>query len=139
MGKMFGFLRKNCRSILPESQHCPGQFNETGDNNSMKRKKRVQLREHLSSWDYTHGPVGLYNIGETCLNVLIPVFIMNMGFTKILKRIAVPKGAEEQERSIPLQLLLLLEKKQDSQQKAVQPMELAYCLQKYNVPYKILL
>jgi hypothetical protein len=51
-------------------------------------------------------------------------------------RITVPKGAEEQRRSVPFQLLLLLEKMQDSRQKAVRPMELAYCLQKYNVPCK---
>ncbi|KAM4819730.1 ubl carboxyl-terminal hydrolase 18 isoform 2-T2 [Thomomys bottae] len=135
MGKMFGFLRKNCQSILAESQHCPGELNETEEDNSMERKKRVQLREHLSPWDYPHGPVGLHNIGNTCcLNALIQVFIMNLDFTKILKRIAVPKGAEEQERSVPFQLLLLLEKMQDSRQKAVRPVELACCLQKYNVP-----
>lgn len=52
-------------------------------------------------------------------------------------RITVPRGTEEQRRSVPFQLLLLLEKMQDSRQKAVQPMELAYCLQKYNVPSKI--
>jgi len=52
-------------------------------------------------------------------------------------RITVPRGTEEQRRSVPFQLLLLLERMQDSRQKAVQPMELAYCLQKYNVPSKI--
>ncbi len=51
-------------------------------------------------------------------------------------RITVPRGTEEQRRSVPFQLLLLLERMQDSRQKAVQPMELAYCLQKYNVPSK---
>ncbi|XP_048191151.1 ubl carboxyl-terminal hydrolase 18 [Perognathus longimembris pacificus] len=135
MGKVFGFLRKNCQSILAESQHCPGELNETKEGGNMKRKKRVQLREHLSAWDYPHGPVGLHNIGQTCcLNALIQVFIMNMDFTKILKRMSVPKGPEEQKRNVPFQLLLLLEKMQDSRQKAVRPMELAYCLQKYNVP-----
>ena len=52
-------------------------------------------------------------------------------------RITVPRGTEEQRRSVPFQLLLLLERMQDSRQKAVQPMELVYCLQKYNVPSKI--
>uniref|UniRef100_A0A8C3WUC7 Ubl carboxyl-terminal hydrolase 18 n=1 Tax=Catagonus wagneri TaxID=51154 RepID=A0A8C3WUC7_9CETA len=81
------------------------------------------------------GPVGLHNIGQTCcLNSLIQVLVMNMGLTKILKRMTLPRGAEEQRRSVPFQLLLLLEKMQDSRQKAVQPMELAYCLQKYNIP-----
>ncbi|XP_068416846.1 ubl carboxyl-terminal hydrolase 18 isoform X3 [Eschrichtius robustus] len=81
------------------------------------------------------GPVGLHNIGQTCcLNALIQVFVMNMEFTKILKRITVPRGAEERRRSVPFQLLLLLEKMQDSREKAVQPMGLAYCLQTYSVP-----
>ncbi|XP_044797279.1 putative ubiquitin carboxyl-terminal hydrolase 41 isoform X1 [Bubalus bubalis] len=81
------------------------------------------------------GPVGLHNIGQTCcLNSLIQVLVRNVGFAKILKRITVPGGAEEQRRSVPFQLLLLLEKMQDSRKKAVQPMELAYCLQKYNIP-----
>ncbi|CAK7298797.1 ubl carboxyl-terminal hydrolase 18 isoform X4 [Vulpes vulpes] len=100
----------------------------------MKRKKE-QRRECLSAWDCPHGPVGLHNIGQTCcLNSLIQILIMNVGFTKILKRITVPRGTEEQRKSVPFQLLLLLERMQDSRQKAVQPMELAYCLQKYNVP-----
>lgn len=57
----------------------------------------------------------------------------------LLHRITVPRGAEEQRRSVPFQLLLLLEKMQDSRQKAVQPMELAYCLQKYKVPCETVL
>lgn len=99
------------------------------------KKKRDQLPERRRAWDCPQGPVGLHNIGQTCcLNSLIQVFIMNMAFTQILKRITVPRGAEEQRRSVPFQLLLLLEKMQDSRQKAVRPMELVYCLQKYNVP-----
>lgn len=54
-------------------------------------------------------------------------------------RMTVPGGAEERRRSVPFQLLLLLEKMQDSRQKAVQPKELAYCLQKYNIPCKTVL
>lgn len=50
-----------------------------------------------------------------------------------------PAGAEERRRSVPFQLLLLLEKMQDGRQKAVQPKELAYCLQKYNIPCKTVL
>ncbi|XP_058415166.1 ubl carboxyl-terminal hydrolase 18 isoform X1 [Diceros bicornis minor] len=99
------------------------------------RKKREQPRERFHAWDCPHGLVGLHNIGQTCcLNSLIQVLIMNVGFTKILKRITVPRGVEEQRRSVPFQLLLLLEKMQDGRQKAIRPMELACCLQKYNVP-----
>ncbi|KAB1254544.1 Ubl carboxyl-terminal hydrolase 18 [Camelus dromedarius] len=87
--------------------------------------------------EITMGPVGLHNLGQTCcLNSLIQVLAMNVEFTKILKRITVPRGAEEQKRSVPFQLLLLLEKMQDCRQKAVQPMQLAYCLQKYKVPVR---
>ena len=50
-----------------------------------------------------------------------------------------PRGAEERRRSVPFQLLLLLEKMQDSREKAVQPMGLAYCLQTYSVPRKAVL
>lgn len=99
--------------------------------------KRKQLSERFRAWDCPQGPVGLHNIGQTCcLNSLIQVLIMNVGFTQILKRITVPRGGEEQKKSVPFQLLLLLEKMQDSRQKAVRPMELVYCLQKYNVPCK---
>lgn len=47
-----------------------------------------------------------------------------------------PRSAEERKRSVPFQLLLLLEKMQDSRQKALLPTELVQCLQKYNVPCK---
>ncbi|XP_008576344.1 PREDICTED: ubl carboxyl-terminal hydrolase 18 [Galeopterus variegatus] len=134
MGKVFGFLRKPCQSVQAGSQQFPAEPVEMKEeNNTMK--KREKQRERLGAGDYPHGLVGLHNIGQTCcLNSLIQVFIMNMDFTKILKRITVPKQVEEQRRSVPFQLLLLLEKMQDSRQKAVRPMELACCLQKYNVP-----
>ncbi|XP_017657168.1 ubl carboxyl-terminal hydrolase 18 isoform X3 [Nannospalax galili] len=130
MGKGFGVLRKACQSVLAKSQ----QYSDLEEEEE-KKMKRELAREHSSTWDHPHGLVGLHNIGQTCcLNSLIQVFMMNVDFTKILKRITVPWEAEEQKRSIPFQLLLLLEKMQDSRQKAVHPMELAYCLQKYSVP-----
>ncbi|XP_019482576.1 PREDICTED: ubl carboxyl-terminal hydrolase 18 [Hipposideros armiger] len=124
-----------CQSVLSESQQFSADpVGKKEENNNMK-KKRDQLPERRRAWDCPQGPVGLHNIGQTCcLNSLIQVFIMNVGFTQILKRITVPRGAEERRRSVPFQLLLLLEKMQDSRQKAVRPMELVYCLQKYNVP-----
>ncbi|XP_078189081.1 ubl carboxyl-terminal hydrolase 18-like [Callithrix jacchus] len=60
---------------------------------------------------------------------------MNVDFTRILKRIMVPKGADKQRRRVPFQLLLLQVKMEDSRQNAVQPLELAYCLQKYSMLY----
>ncbi|XP_045694831.1 ubl carboxyl-terminal hydrolase 18 [Phyllostomus hastatus] len=98
------------------------------------KKKRERLPSHLGAWDSPHDPVGLHNLGQTCcLNSLIQVLIRNVGFTRILKRLKVPVGMEEQKRNLPFQLLLLLEKMQDSRQKAVRPMELVYCLQKHNM------
>lgn len=63
---------------------------------------------------------------------------VGMSCLAVLDRITVPWEPEEQKRSVPFQLLLLLEKMQASRQKAVLPMELAYCLQKYDVPCKSL-
>ncbi|XP_004633483.2 ubl carboxyl-terminal hydrolase 18 isoform X2 [Octodon degus] len=134
MGMTLGFLGDTCRSTVAEDQWSSGEFCEKkGEEPDMKRK-REQPRE-FSPGDHPSGLVGLHNIGQTCcLNSLIQVFIMNTDFTKILKRITVPKGSEEQRRSVPYQLLLLLEKMQDSRQKAVRPTDLACCLQKNNVP-----
>lgn len=123
-----------CQSALAESQRSSADPVEKKKENS-NMKKRKQLSECFRAWDCPQGPVGLHNIGQTCcLNSLIQVLIMNVGFTQILKRITVPRGGEEQKRSVPFQLLLLLEKMQDSRQKAVRPVELVRCLQKYNVP-----
>ncbi|XP_044534147.1 ubl carboxyl-terminal hydrolase 18 [Gracilinanus agilis] len=100
----------------------------------MKKKTR-QLRYLFNAGDCYTGPVGLYNIGQTCcLNSLLQVFIMNQNFTKILKRITMPRELEDRKRSVPCQLLLLLEKMQDSRLRAVWPVELAFCLKTCNVP-----
>ncbi|XP_072510276.1 ubl carboxyl-terminal hydrolase 18 isoform X2 [Notamacropus eugenii] len=99
------------------------------------KKKTEKLRYLCSVGDSYKGPVGLYNIGQTCcLNSLLQMFIMNMNFTKILKSITMPRELEERKRSVPYQLLLLLEKMQDSRLRAIWPVELVSCLQKYNVP-----
>ncbi|XP_027713136.1 ubl carboxyl-terminal hydrolase 18 isoform X5 [Vombatus ursinus] len=98
-------------------------------------RSRVCLAEPPRSRFTACSPVGLYNIGQTCcLNSLLQVFIMNLNFTKILKNITMPREQEERKRSVPYQLLLLLEKMQDSRVRALRPVELASCLQNYNVP-----
>ncbi|XP_064140884.1 ubl carboxyl-terminal hydrolase 18 isoform X2 [Loxodonta africana] len=135
MGKAFGFLRTTCQSVLAASQPFAAEPVEKKEEDGSMKRDREQPKEHPSAWNRPHGLVGLHNLGQTCcLNSLIQLFIMNVNFTKILKRITVPRGVEEQKRSVPFQLLLLLEKMQDSRWKAVQPLELAYCLQKYRVP-----
>uniref|UniRef100_A0A2K6V380 Ubiquitin specific peptidase 18 n=1 Tax=Saimiri boliviensis boliviensis TaxID=39432 RepID=A0A2K6V380_SAIBB len=135
MGKVFGLLGHSCQSNLAESPRSPADPVGKKEADSNMKRKGKQPGERPGAWEYHHGLVGLHNIGQTCcLNSLIQVFAMNVDFTRILKRITVPRGADEQRRSVPFQLLLLLEKMQDSRQKAVRPLELAYCLQKYNVP-----
>ncbi|XP_032125468.1 ubl carboxyl-terminal hydrolase 18 isoform X2 [Sapajus apella] len=135
MGKAFGLLGQSCQSNLAESPWSPADPVGKKEADSNMKRKGEQPGARPGAWEYPHGLVGLHNIGQTCcLNSLIQVFVMNVDFTRILKRITVPRGADEQRRSVPFQLLLLLEKMQDSRQKAVRPLELAYCLQKYNVP-----
>uniref|UniRef100_A0A5F4WAA3 Ubl carboxyl-terminal hydrolase 18 n=1 Tax=Callithrix jacchus TaxID=9483 RepID=A0A5F4WAA3_CALJA len=135
MGKAFGLLGQTCQSNLAESPRSPADPVGKKEADSNMKRKGEQPGARPGAWEYPHGLVGLHNIGQTCcLNSLIQVFVMNRDFTRILKRITVPREADEQRRSVPFQLLLLLEKMQDSRQKAVRPLELAYCLQKYNVP-----
>ncbi|NXP04405.1 UBP18 hydrolase, partial [Thinocorus orbignyianus] len=80
------------------------------------------------------GAVGLYNVGQSCcLNSLLQVFLMNIHFTGILRRITVPPCASQQNRNVPYQMLMLLEKMQRGKQKAVYPTDLAHCLSTYRV------
>ncbi|KAM6216215.1 ubl carboxyl-terminal hydrolase 18 [Rhynchocyon petersi] len=137
MGKVLGIRRTTYRADLAASQRVPAEHAVKEEDSSMRRK-REQLRKSLSAWDHAHGLVGLHNLGQTCsLNSLIQVFKMNTDFTKILKRITVPWQVEEQKRNVPFQLLMLLEKMQDSRRKAVWPLELVCCLQKCKVPFFI--
>ncbi|NXP28309.1 UBP18 hydrolase, partial [Scytalopus superciliaris] len=78
--------------------------------------------------------IGLYNLGQSCcLNSLLQVFLMNIRFTGILRRITVPPCAEERRVNVPYQMLLLLEKMQCAKCKAVRPAELACCLSAHRV------
>ncbi|NXY49190.1 UBP18 hydrolase, partial [Ceuthmochares aereus] len=80
------------------------------------------------------GAVGLYNVGQTCcLNSLLQVFLMNIRFTGILRRITVPPHAVQKKRHVPYQMLLLLEKMQCGKQKAVSPTDLTCCLSVHGV------
>ncbi|NXA16349.1 UBP18 hydrolase, partial [Sapayoa aenigma] len=80
------------------------------------------------------GAIGLYNLGQSCcLNSLLQVFLMNIHFTGILRRITVPPCAVQRRRNVPYQMLLLLEKMQCGKCKAVRPIELACCLSAHRV------
>ncbi|NXU11716.1 UBP18 hydrolase, partial [Pardalotus punctatus] len=78
--------------------------------------------------------IGLYNLGQSCcLNSLLQVFLMNMHFTGILRRITVPSSPAQRRKNVPYQMLLLLEKMQCGKRKAVCPTELACCLSLHRV------
>uniref|UniRef100_A0A8C4WJ20 Ubiquitin specific peptidase 18 n=1 Tax=Gopherus evgoodei TaxID=1825980 RepID=A0A8C4WJ20_9SAUR len=80
------------------------------------------------------GAIGLYNMGlSCCLNSLLQVFFMNTHFTVILRRIKVPTVDTEQKKSVPYQMLLLLEQMQRSKQRAVYPHQLVRCLTLHNL------
>ncbi|XP_006891446.1 PREDICTED: ubl carboxyl-terminal hydrolase 18 [Elephantulus edwardii] len=137
MGKVFGILGTTYQAVLAAPQPLPGEHVEEKQEDSNVKRKR-ELGRPLDAWDHPHGLVGLHNLGQTCcLNSLIQLFKMNVDFTKILKRVSVPGDKEEQKRSVPFQLLLLLEKMQDSRWEAVCPLDLVYCLQKCRVPFFI--
>uniref|UniRef100_A0A8C4WSH9 Ubiquitin specific peptidase 18 n=1 Tax=Gopherus evgoodei TaxID=1825980 RepID=A0A8C4WSH9_9SAUR len=68
-----------------------------------------------------------------CLNSLLQVFFMNTHFTVILRRIKVPTVDTEQKKSVPYQMLLLLEQMQRSKQRAVYPHQLVRCLTLHNL------
>ncbi|NXP40673.1 UBP18 hydrolase, partial [Leiothrix lutea] len=78
--------------------------------------------------------VGLYNLGQSCcLNSLLQVFLMNIRFTRILRRIQVPPSPAQRRSNVPYQMLLLLEEMQCGKCKAVGPTELARCLAEHRV------
>ncbi|KAM9292665.1 ubl carboxyl-terminal hydrolase 18 [Morus bassanus] len=84
--------------------------------------------------DLKNGAIGLYNVGESCcLNSLLQVFLMNIHFTRILRRITVPLHAAQKKKNVPYQMLLLLEEMQCGKRKAVSPVDFACCLSAYRV------
>uniref|UniRef100_K7G9G7 Ubiquitin specific peptidase 18 n=1 Tax=Pelodiscus sinensis TaxID=13735 RepID=K7G9G7_PELSI len=109
---------------------------EDGEESREQAVKRggKQLRALHGVADLNNGAIGLYNMGlSCCLNSLLQVFFMNTHFTVILRRIRVPIGHAEQKKSVPYQMLLLLEQMQRSKQRAVYPQELAHCLTVHNL------
>lgn len=98
------------------------------------KAKNQKLRSVFGMADLKNEAVGLYNLGQTCcLNSLLQVFLMNIHFTRILRRITVPSSPAKRMSNVPYQMLLLLEKMQCGKCKAVYPKDLAYCLSKHRV------
>lgn len=98
------------------------------------KAKNQRLESVFGVADLKNEAIGLYNLGQSCcLNSLLQVFLMNIRFTRILRRITVPSSPTQRRNSVPYQMLLLLEKMQCGKSKAVGPTDLAYCLSGHRV------
>ncbi|XP_036256831.1 ubl carboxyl-terminal hydrolase 18 [Molothrus ater] len=98
------------------------------------KAKNQKLTSVFGLADLKNEAIGLYNLGQSCcLNSLLQVFLMNIHFTRILRRITVPPSPAQRRSNVPYQMLLLLEKMQSGKCKAVGPTELACCLSEHRV------
>ncbi|XP_061865674.1 ubl carboxyl-terminal hydrolase 18 isoform X2 [Colius striatus] len=108
------------------------QNNKEEDEEPMAKDRR--LISVFGVADLKNGAIGLYNVGQSCcLNSVLQVFLMNIHFTGLLRRITVPPSAAQKRKNVPYQMLLLLEEMQRGKQKAVSPIALACCLSVYRV------
>ncbi|XP_041340277.1 ubl carboxyl-terminal hydrolase 18 isoform X3 [Pyrgilauda ruficollis] len=127
------------------------------------KAKNQKLTSVFGLADLKNEAIGLYNLGQSCcLNSLLQVFLMNIRFTRILRRyllfelpgvfpwlhsalhsffymgcaferITVPSSPAQRRSNVPYQMLLLLEKMQCGKCKAVGPTDLARCLSEHRV------
>ncbi|XP_039563918.1 ubl carboxyl-terminal hydrolase 18 [Passer montanus] len=98
------------------------------------KAKNQKLTSVFGLADLKNEAIGLYNLGQSCcLNSLLQVFLMNILFTRILRRITVPPSPAQRRSNVPYQMLLLLEKMQCGKCKAVGPTDLARCLSEHRV------
>ncbi|KAI6079041.1 Usp18 [Aix galericulata] len=128
MGQRSGHQERSKKPEMSLSENMMAEEDIKEENKELKTKdQRLPLVFGVA--DLKNGAVGLYNMGQTCcLNSLLQVFLMNIHFTRILRRITVPPNASLKRRNVPYQMLLLLEKMQSGKQKAVFPTDLARCL-----------
>ncbi|XP_039919371.1 ubl carboxyl-terminal hydrolase 18 isoform X3 [Hirundo rustica] len=107
--------------------------NNKEETEEMKAKNQ-KLASVFGVADLKNEAIGLYNLGQSCcLNSLLQVFLMNIRFTRILRRITVPPSPAQRRSDVPYQMLLLLEKMQCGKCKAVGPTDLARCLSEHRV------
>ncbi|XP_014792763.1 PREDICTED: ubl carboxyl-terminal hydrolase 18 [Calidris pugnax] len=125
---------KKLELALSETMKAETEVQNNKDEVKEPKAKDWRLTSVFGVADLKNGAIGLYNIGQSCcLNSLLQVFLMNIHFTGILRRITVPPYDSEKSRNVPYQMLLLLEKMQRGKQKAVFPKDLACCLLAYKV------
>ncbi|XP_009678104.2 ubl carboxyl-terminal hydrolase 18 isoform X1 [Struthio camelus] len=131
MGQGSGRQERSKKLELATSETMKAEAHVQSDKEETEETKTrdQRLRLVVGMADLKNKAIGLYNIGQTCcLNSLLQVFLMNTHFTGILRRITVPPSDSQKRRSVPYQMLLLLEQMQHGKQKAVYPRALAYCL-----------
>ncbi|XP_051640434.1 ubl carboxyl-terminal hydrolase 18 [Manacus candei] len=119
---------------LSETMEAEAEVQSNKDEAKELKAKERRLTSVFGVADLKNGAIGLYNLGQSCcLNSLLQVFLMNLHFTGILRRITVPPCAAQRSSNVPYQMLLLLEEMQRGKRKAVRPTELACCLSAHRV------
>ncbi|XP_057246010.1 ubl carboxyl-terminal hydrolase 18 isoform X2 [Malurus melanocephalus] len=127
---------KKPQLALSETMEAETEVRNNKEEAEEVKAKNQRLASVFGVADLKNEAIGLYNLGQTCcLNSLLQVFLMNIHFTGILRRITVPLSAAQKKNSVPYQMLLLLEKMQRGKRKAVGPTELAYCLAQHRVRF----
>ncbi|XP_029896191.1 ubl carboxyl-terminal hydrolase 18 isoform X2 [Aquila chrysaetos chrysaetos] len=125
---------KKLELALSETMKAEAEVQNNKEEDEEPKAKDQRLTSVFGVADLKNEAIGLYNVGlSCCLNSLLQVFLMNIHFTGILRRITVPPHAAEKRRNVPYQMLLLLEEMQCGKQKAVSPTALACCLSVYRV------
>ncbi|KAM6303486.1 LOW QUALITY PROTEIN: ubl carboxyl-terminal hydrolase 18 [Podargus strigoides] len=125
---------KKLEPALSETMKAEADVEHNKEETKEPKAKDQRLTSVFGVADLKNGAVGLYNIGQTCcLNSVLQVFLMNIHFTGILRRITVPPSDVQRRSNVPYQMLLLLEEMQCRKRKAVSPRDLAYCLSAYRV------
>ncbi|XP_074441152.1 ubl carboxyl-terminal hydrolase 18 [Larus michahellis] len=125
---------KKLELALSETMKAATEVQNNKDEAEGLKAKDQRLTSVFGVADLKNGAIGLYNVGQSCcLNSLLQVFLMNIHFTGILRRMTVPPHAGQKNRNVPYQMLLLLEEMQCGKQKAVFPIPLARCLSVYRV------
>ncbi|XP_051464387.1 ubl carboxyl-terminal hydrolase 18 [Apus apus] len=135
MGQRNGCEERSKKLELAESEAVKAKMDvqDNKEEAEEQKAKNQRLKSILGVADLKNGAIGLYNIAQSCcLNSVLQVFLMNIHFTRILRRITVPLCAA-QKRNVPYQMLLLLEKMQCGKQKAVSPIDIVHCLSAYKV------
>ncbi|XP_049678129.1 ubl carboxyl-terminal hydrolase 18 isoform X1 [Accipiter gentilis] len=125
---------KKLELALSETMKAEAEVQNNKEEDEEPKAKDQRLTSVFGVADLKNEAIGLYNVGQSCcLNSLLQVFLMNIRFTGILRRITVPPHAAQKRRNVPYQMLLLLEEMQCGKRKAVSPTALACCLSVYRV------